>query len=237
VTTKWNDVPDPRDEDRPCSGVCQVFAEERAWRHIVEEHLSDRREPWDEWLTPALAARFRNAWQRGSTDEGRAATLEEVSVIVEREAKTCLGVPLALLYDSYQPPPPGGRSPAQETWNLVLPAGALLVARSHHEGGELRTCYFKGSACRATDARQRWRALVRELVLCYAERRADGMLVPPQPGRLFAEGEDTRSRVRFRTAASWYLDGCHAEPWQVMPNPWPLPPPAPVHRLGPRHPY
>jgi hypothetical protein len=215
-----------------------VVVEERTWRHIVEEHVADGREPWDEWLTAATAARFRAAWQVGSTDEARAATLGEVSVIVEGEAKVCLRVPLAILYDNFQPPPPGGRSPPQETWNLVLPAGALLVVRSRPEGGAVRTCYFKGSARRATDARQRWRGLVRELLLCYAHRREDGTLVPPEPGVLFAEGEETRGRVRFRTPATWYLDGSHAEPWRVMPNPWPLPPPpAPAHRLGPRRRY
>jgi hypothetical protein len=215
-----------------------VLAEERAWRHIVEEHVADGREPWDEWLTPALATRFRKAWQAGSTDEDRTTTMREVSVIVEAEAKTCLKVPLALLYDSYQPPPPGGRSRPQETWNLVLPAGALLVVRSRPEGGAMRTCYFKGSASRATDARQRWRSLVRELLLCYAHRQDDGTLVPPEAGTLFGQGEDTRGRIRFRTQATWYLEGHHTEPWRAMPNPWPLPPPPPhAHRLAPRRPY
>ena len=68
---------------------------------------------------------------------------------------------------------------------------------------------------------------------------ADGMLVPPARTDLFEGGDgETRVRVRFRTQATWRLDGRHPEPWRVLPDPWPRPsPPAPPHRLGPRRRY
>src|SRR5205823_8431963 len=120
-----------------------------------------------------------------------------------KEGKQCLDVPLALLFDNYQPPQPGRPSRAQETWNLVLPAGALLVVRSRPEGGSVTSCYFKGEACRATDPRQRWRALVRALLLLYAKVQPDRTLVAPDPTEAFSEGKEMRARVRFRTLATW----------------------------------
>jgi hypothetical protein len=240
MTTTWDDVPDPRGDERTCSGRCRVVAEDRAWRHIVEEHVAAGREPpWDEWLSPDLARRFRAAWQLGTTDEQRTQTIRDVSVIVEKEAKACLGIPLALLFDNYQSPPPGGHSRPQETWNLVLPAGALLVVRSRPEGGAVTTCYFKRAACHATDPGQRWRTLVRDLLQTYARRQPDGTFVPGDRGGLIRRGDvETRGGVRFRTPTTWCLDGRQPEPWRTMPNPWPGPrPPEPPRRLGPRRRY
>jgi hypothetical protein len=239
MTTTWDDVPDPRDDEHTCSGRCRVSAEDHAWRHIVEKHVAAGREPWDEWLSPDLARRFRVAWQLGTTDEERTQTIRDVSVIVEEEARACLGIPLALLFDHYQQPAPGKPSRPHETWNLVLRAGALLVVRSRPDGGTMTTCYFKRAACRATDPCQRWRTLVRDLLQTYARRQPDGTFVAGDRRDLIRRGEgETHGGVRFRTPTTWCLDGRKPEPWRTMPNPWPVPrPPDTPRRLGPRRHY
>jgi hypothetical protein len=226
VSNTWNDVPDPRDgRDLTCD-TCQVKAEERVWRHIAEGHASNPEEPWDEWLTPTgLADRFRGQWQLGSTDEDRQATLAEVSVIVEGEAKECLRVPLAVLYD--ESPPPEGSKPSKwhEAWSLVLPAGALLVIESRPTGGAMQSCYFKKRVCRQKNPTARWRVLVQLLTLTYAERQADGCW---RAREIFSRGDYTVVRIRFCHEASWSLDQNHPDPWELIVDPFHPPPAAPL---------
>jgi hypothetical protein len=235
----WTDVPDPRDDLNPCVARCEVSVEERTWRHIAENHVIPGGEPWDQWLTPPLAGRYRRLWSRGSTDGDRKATLAEVGLIVEGEMKRCLGVPLGMVYDDYQPPAGGRPSRPQETWGLVLPSGAFLVVRSRPAGGEVRTCYFNGVACRATDPGQRWRSVAENLLLTYARVQPDGTFVPPDPPASFPTNGGMRRRVRFRTATSWSLDGTKRRPWDAIPDPWKAPAPAapPAVKLRPRRTY
>ncbi len=239
MSTTWKDVPDPRDDASPCTAPCQVVFEVERLRHIVEKHVADPRELWDEWAGPALAGRLRAAWQLGSAEEERQLALEQLSPLTEAEAKSCLRVPLAVLYDNYEAPAvAGGPSRPRETWALILPCGALLIVRSRPDGGAVWSCYFKGAVCRATTAHHRWRALAEELVLCFADARPDGKMVPPPEAKFVLAGAEMRSRVRFRTPATWHLEGREARPWFTMPNPWPAPAPvAPARRLGPRRHY
>lgn len=235
----WTDVPDPRNDVNPCVGRCEVSVEERTWRHIAEGHVMPGKEPWDEWLTPALTDRYRRLWSVGYTDQQREATLAEVDAIVEEEMKRSLSFPLGIVYDEYQPPAGSRPSRAQETWGLVLPSGAFLVVRSRPPGGEVRTCYFKRVACQATDPGQRWRRVAENILLTYAKVRPDGTFVPPDLLEPFAANGGGRIRVRFRTVASWLLDGTQQRPWDVISAPWmsPTPPAPPVTTLRPRRTY
>jgi hypothetical protein len=236
VSTIWNEVPDPRDgRDLTCD-ICQVEAEERVWRHISEGHTSSRddseNERWDEWLPTGLADRFRRQWQLGSTDDERRDTVAEVSAVVEREAKECLRVPLAVLYDEALPPEGSKPSKWHEAWSLVLPSGALLVIRSQSAGGSLVNCYFKGEVCRELDPMARWRVLARILASTYAERQPDGSW---KARELSPRGAVTFVRVRFRDLTSWCLDHNLDAPWELIPDPYPPPAPPPL-ALVPRRP-
>jgi hypothetical protein len=236
----WTDVPDPRDDTNPCVARCEVTVEERTWRHIAEGHVVPGGEPWDEWLSPALAGRYRRLWSPGNTPGDRENTLAEVGVIVEGEMKRCLAVPLGVVYDDYQPPlASGGPSRPQETWGLVLPSGAFLVVRSRPAGGEVRTCYFKGIACRTSDPAQRWRRVAENVLLTYAKVQPDRTFVPPAPLDMFEADGGIRLRVRFRTVASWSLDGTQVRPWDAIPAPWKTPTPVapPALTLRPRRSY
>jgi len=237
--TIWTDVPDPRDDLAPCVARCEVAVEERTWRHIAENHVVPGTEPWDEWLTPPVAEQFRRLWSLGSTDEQRRDTLRVIGETIEREMKQCLNVPLGLLYDDYQAPAPNRPSRAQETWGLVMPAGAFLVVRSRSSGGEVRTCYFKGVACRVTDPGQRWRRVAESVLLAYGKLRPDGTFGPPgRLDRVEADG-GLRTRIRFRTVSTWSLDGTQRRPWDSISDPWGVPPPPgpPGTVLRPRRSY
>jgi hypothetical protein len=237
LSNTWNDVPDPRDgRDLTCD-TCQEEAEERVCRHIGEKHAcdseADQNKRWDEWLTPSgLADRFRRVWRDICPDEERQTTVAEVSAIVEQEAKECLRVPLAVLYDEYPPPRGGKPSKEQEAWSLVLRSGALLVIQTRPAGGSLESCYFKKEVCREQALVARWRVLARILVSGYAERQADGSWKPKEMG---SRGAATFVRVRFRSWTRWCLDGNHEAPWELIPDPY-YPPAAPPLALGPRRP-
>ena len=237
--TVWTDVPDPRDDANPCLGRCQVAVSDRAWRHIAEEHLIPLGEPWNEWLTPPVAERFRDVWTTGMSASERMAAVTAVADVVEDEMKRCLTVPLALLYDDYQPPSAGQPTRAQETWCLVLPSGAFMVVRSDPAGGHVRTCYFKDAACRIPDPSQRWRAVVENVVLTYATISADGTRTPRGQAEAVGFKGGLRVRIRFRTDRSWLLDGGHRRPWASIPDPWGRTPPpaAPATGLLPRRTY
>ncbi len=237
--TVWTEVPDPRDDNAPCQGHCQVAASERAWRHIAEEHAIPPGEPWDEWLTPAVASRFRGIWSAGATEPHRASAIAEVAAVVEKEMKRCLTVPLALIYDDYQPPSQGRPTRAEETWGLVLPSGAFLIVRSDPAGGHVRTCYFKDAACRIPDQSQRWRAVVENVVLTYATVGPDGTRRPLGNADAVAVNGGLRVRIRFRTNRSWQVDGSSRRPWVTVPDPWGCTPPSPTPAVGllPRRTY
>jgi hypothetical protein len=235
----WKDVPDPRDDTCPCVARCEVTVEERTWRHIAERHVVPGVEPWDEWVSPAIASRLRKLWSLGTSEEERQSTIVAIASVVEEDAKKCLNVPLGLMYDDYQPPAPGRPSKAQETWGLVLPSGAYLVVRSRPAGGEVRSCYFKGVVCREADPTRRWRRLIQNLLLTYAKVNSDGTVCPLDRLETVVSDGNYRARIRFRTEATWRLDGKSRRPWDSMTDPWrPTAPPAPpATPLRPRRSY
>jgi hypothetical protein len=202
--------------------------------------LLDPEEPWEEWLTPRLAGELRGLWRLGVSDQRRQAVLLEVSNLVEQEAKRSLGVPLVVLYDVAQDVGRGqGYRPWLKTCDLVLPSGAKLTIREHEKDFTVRSCYFIGQVCR-TPANVRWRLLVRRLLERYARDNGDGTY-SPDPFRPPWRTEETGEVIynpRFRTEASWRLDGRQVRPWETMPDPWPVvtPPPTPGP-LRPRRTY
>lgn len=238
--TNWTDVPDPRDDGAPCVARCTVEVLERTWRHIAEKHVEPGIEPWDDWMGGELTDDFRRLWSPGSTDYQREDTLNRVAAVVGQELVTCLAVPLGVLYDDYPAPSRDRPGRPQETWGLVLPSGAFLVVRSRPTGGEVRTCYFMGAACEEPDRARRWRRVVERILLTYARRRDDSAFEPPGPLDQVPTNEGgIRLRVRFRTVATWALDGTQCRPWSSMSNPWCIDPQtsAPTLALLPRRRY
>jgi hypothetical protein len=241
MTYTWRDVPDPRDETCPGGPKCEVLLEDHRWSHI-HDHASDRNEPWDDWLTPALADDLRNSFQPSVTGPQRQATRDQVSGLMERAAKQSTGVPLAVLYDVAQPPQPGKHSPFLLTIDLVLPCGAKLCIRQH-KGKRLvvLTCFFI-SAVRSAPKDRRWRLLVWQLLKRYARDNRDGTFSPPERDAWPRRNEETGEYVndpRFRTDATWGADGKRIDPWDRLPDYWgpPAPPSAPAAPLAPRRTY
>jgi hypothetical protein len=246
VTRTWHDVPDPRDETCPAGRRCEVSLEDHRWSHL-HEHVSNPDEPWDDWLTPGLAADLRNSMQVGVTEEDRQATRQQVSDQMEQGAKQALGVPLAVLYDVAQPP---GSAPGGSRWRLtvdvVLPCGAKLCLREdRHKVLNVLTCFFITAVRSVPDKDQRWRYLVHQLLERYATDNGNGTFSPPNPSAWPRPNPETGEVIfnpRLRTEASWGANGTLPEPWNNLPDYWaPTPPAAPAAApppsTGTRHAY
>jgi hypothetical protein len=241
VTRTWRDVPDPRDAACPAGPCCEVLLDDHRWSHL-HDHVSDPTEPWDDWLTPALATNLRNSFQVGVTEAQRQAVRDQVSGRMEQAAKQSAGVPIAVLYEVAQPPQgTGRRSPWALTIDLVLPCGAKLCLREdRHKVLKVLTCYFI-TPVRSAPRDRRWRLLVRQLLERYARDNRDGTYSPPDPAAWPQPNEagEWVSNPRFRTEARWGVDGTLVDPWNRLPNYWmpPAPPAAPATTLGPRPTY
>jgi hypothetical protein len=241
VTHTWREVPDPRDATCPTGRRCEVVLENHRWSHL-HEHVSDRREPWDDWLTPGLAIDLRNSFLVSVTEAQRQAVRDQVSGRVEQAAKQSAGVPLAVLYDVAQPPRGTDRgSPWALTVDLVLPSGAKLCLREDRlKVLKVLTCYFI-TLVRSAPKDRRWRLLVRFLLDRYARGNGDGTFSPPNPSawpKANEEGEWVNN-PRFRTEDRWGVNGTLVDPWDRLPNYWApsAPPAAPATALGPRPSY
>jgi hypothetical protein len=246
VTHTWADVPDPRDETCPKGRRCEILLEDHRWSHF-HSHVSNLAEPWDDWLTPGLAADLRNSGQSTVKEANREATRPKVSDLMEQAAKQSVGVPLAVIYEVAQPPREGGRgSPWALTVDLVLCCGAKLCLREAKKVMTVCTCYFIAAARSAPKGR-RWRLLLHQLLMRYAKDNGDGTFSPPDRSRWLVYIEETKESItnpRFRTDATWGADGKLVDPWDNLPDHFapaspPTRPPSPIpsSTLEPRKPY
>src|SRR5438067_1611148 len=108
---------------------------------------------------------------------------QRVSDRMEQDAKRCLGVPLAVLYDVAQDVSTKGRQSSRWvlTVDLVLPCGAKLCVRERDRMTyRVRTCFFHTCVWRAVAGR-RWRMLVRHLIERYATDNGNDTWSPPTP--------------------------------------------------------
>src|SRR5262249_56351822 len=110
--------PGPRDQAGPAGRRCEIVVTAAACRHFIDRHLGQPREPWRDWLPPALVTRLAAPDSGGGAVEPTA--LAELLALVEPAVRRCLERPLVLLYESYRL---GRHVPAGRV--LVLARGAL----------------------------------------------------------------------------------------------------------------
>lgn len=241
---RWQDLPDPRDDDCPAGATCSVYLKENACRHIVKDHLAPGTEPWAEWLGAELVEQLVEVIRAKSiTATGETALVG----FAERLGKWCraaMSRPLVLTYDSSQPP----ERCDTPTWQCVLPTGALLVIRRYRKQMCAWTCYFPDETLGVTNPAQRWCATVARLVQRYATPMSQsGGYRPPRP----SEADDYRRRereryrhVRFVAELTWGFRGevgnrvwrykhFHCSEWILEGAPSP-PPPAPLVQKQPK---
>jgi len=241
VTHTWTDVPDPRDEACPGGALCEITLLEDRWSHI-HPHVCNPDEPWDDWLTPALARDFRDSTQPHVTGTQQQVTRKQVSDRMEQAARESTDLPFAVLYDVAQPVGGARRSSSwMLTIDLVLSCGAKLCLRDYEDKGlNVLTCSFPTGARSAAPGR-RWKVLARQLTLRYARDNGDGTFSPPERSA-WPIGNEKRELIdnpRFRTDSTWGLDGKKVDPWDHLPHfsPPPMAPGPPTPPMGPRHDY
>jgi hypothetical protein len=219
---RWTDLPAPgAPADR-----WELEVPAAAWAHVRDKHLADRREPWRDWLGAEAVARC-------------GADPAAVLAALGAAARASLGRPLVLAYVAVVAP---GRRGGGEVWQLVLPAGALLVARRGADGRRrVATCFFPRAACAEDNPARRWRKAVASLVRRHAVRGPSGRdLVPPAADDLVpgAGGAPACARVRFLTPEQWgFATELRGTPWRGRLGSWDAaaaPAPRPKRRLKPR---
>jgi len=216
---RWSDLPDPRVD----SGRTELTISFQAWQHIVAKHIVPGNEPWDDVFPKevlnALAKSAQSAHGPSSMPEG-------VSEAFGWQVRETLSRPLVLLYESHTLGSPMGQP--FRMWCLVLPAGATAYVRDQgKQGNSLRTCYFPTTMVVERNSQQRWRRVVRQLVIRYGiwDRDLGAVRLPADQTIRFSPCKgpvrELRSAINFVTPASWgfcpNVSGC---PWGGPPQSW-----------------
>jgi len=223
----WRELPDPRGWFEGSPKSCTVRFTVEALGHIIERHMTDGREPWDQWLPPEHVAHLVQVWRDGFPTGLDPEVFESVADSFGQAVRASLERPLALLAVSLRPQsPPGARGRA--TWNLVTPHGAIFVIRPRR--GLLVTGYFHRAACGERRPNRRWRAVVRSLVRRYANWTDQGIRPPHEADLVEVRTpagalQELRTQIQFVTPNTWgfcpELDG---SPWRGRLGEWPLAP-------------
>lgn len=218
LLAEWDDLPDPRDPQAPEGRRIAVRVDRAVWEHIATKHVANRREPWDELLSPET----RRALLEGTTggEEGRR-SVEQALARLEGELRHSLQRPLVMLHRAWQP----GRG-RRKVWLAVLPCGATAYV---HEGGRnayLVTCYFPRAAVVEKKRERRWSRVVASLVLRYGQWSEDRrrLLAPPEEHRVLIAHDAAnavRDRIRFVTLAAWgFVPELEGRPWRGRLGEW-----------------
>ncbi len=80
MTWEWKDLPNPTHPHAPNGPACTIRLTQTGWQHIFKRHVSNKREPWVEWLLsaaerlpPGTAAgvqplqQLATAWRQGKS--------------------------------------------------------------------------------------------------------------------------------------------------------------------------
>lgn len=213
-----------------------VRVETHVWRKIGEKHMTNPREPWDEWMEPNLVQAFRALWPVGCREAIDRETVEKVSDHIRQDALASCEAPLMMTYVYRRLNTPaiaaqrGSRAVGhpESTQRLVLPNGARAEIRlGTDQTWSMRTCYFDDDlAGRGTPHWQRYRQLVGKLRARYI--RSPGR---PEPGITdpYLKEDSVETGIEFVSRENWGLDSPTLPgPWDHLPKPWPQKPPLPA---------
>jgi len=207
----WRDLADPSDPRAPQGQRTIVKLSAQAWNHIVDKHVANPMEPWDDLLSRTV----REAVVQH--DANNSAVRQAVDRLGE-QIRQSLERPLALLYRMAGA---GGR----RVWLLVLPSGANAVV--HVKGRpRLVTCYYPRVATVEDNRECRWRRVVAQLVWRYGKVSGRQVLLPSSDYQVSVTGVDGRKElrraIRFVTPEMWgFVPNMRGCPWQGQLDVWP----------------
>jgi len=228
MVTVWKGLLDPI---KPHSDIAIIVTEER-WRHVVEKHVRNPREPWNYWLTQELADGLR-AWAEKAPSPGGGRPpecLNRASAVLEGDARLCLGRPLMVRYRRKEP----GLKPewGVMTWQLVLPNGAVLIIRWRGQKGHFWTCFFEGKITNNIERPHTlWREFAKKLIRRYCRKDDKHLVAPLRSAEFVRVDKETRwtarhTRVEFVTPTSWGFEGDQpGAPWSGLLLDWKAEPP------------
>ncbi len=228
-SVRWGDLHDPRPE----SARTSITLGDKAWRHIVEKHIVPGREPWGNLFPDEVFKNLMGACVPVDLTDPAVTVFEE-------QVRQSLERPLVLLYEVRSLG--GAQQEPLQTWCVVCPAGAVAyVADRGKHGNYLLTCYFPKAAAVERNREQRWRRVIRALVVRYgvwdSEQRA--LRLPEEHIIRFSPKNgpvrQLHSAIRFVTPASWgFCPELAGVPWRGRLTAWAAAPP-PKKSTGRRH--
>jgi len=234
----WKDLPDPRDPAVPDGGKTAIILTRAALRHIAEKHIKDEREPWKDLLTRDHR-KVLLQWAGGQLlSEAEKQLFDEALEILRLQVVRSLQRPMVLLYCRRQVSQ--NAQVVNKNWCLVLPSGAVAIAREIKDGAILVTCYFLKASV-VSSSRDRWQKTARQLVKLYGDFRESG-IYPPHPSFSRAGQSGGRAYVdtdiRFVTLEQWgFSVNTPGNPWRGRLGTWEdaeAKPEKPRRRLRPR---
>jgi hypothetical protein len=208
--TRWDNLPDPCTwaADGP-GGNCTVHGLEGNWKHLVNKHVRNSAEPWEQWVTAAILGDIEQVSAASVAAECWGGAIRRLAAAMNDAVHKAFRRPLVVLVRERRRP----TAPAVRKWILVLPVGAqMLVACDAKAGNLLLTCFFPEEV-RDEEPEDRWRALAEKIVRQYCHYVPGGERRHPLQSKVFAKQVAGRfhDSVQFVTLASWgfgAVDNC-----------------------------
>ncbi len=244
ILAVWEGLPDPTHPAAPAGQTIQITLPESSWTHILDKHIRNQGEPWEDILGQplrALLCQMPIASIQGTTEEQKALAA------LEKEIRQSMSRPLVFLYwvrGITAEQTPGAIQ--YRVWGMVLPSGATAYA--HQRGADilLMTCYFPKPSNVEPNRQKRWKKTLKTLLWRYCRVSPDrkSLCYPPETHAVLArpteEEPHYRCGFRFVTWQMWgFLSGEPGSPWRGRLDDWDAAGPPPTktprrHRLRPR---
>jgi hypothetical protein len=209
VMTNWSNLPDPRSwsADGPGS-PCSVLAFDENWKHIVNRHVRNRAEPWEEWVTAGVVREVGQASSVAGATSGWIMAIQNLAAQMKDAVLQSFQRPRVVLICEHTHPT---AKPVRK-WILVLPTGAKMIVRCAKSAKSaknvLLTCFFPEPVCDEAPA-DRCRVLAEMLVLQYCPKVQGGIPGHPPRWHVYANPKTHcfHDRIQFVTLTSWGFDG------------------------------
>ncbi|MGC8541686.1 MAG: hypothetical protein ACP5QA_13805 [Phycisphaerae bacterium] len=174
------------------TGTLIVHQNIGAWQHIVEKHVRNSEEPWEDVLSGELLQRLRMAQPGSWGAADLLGALQALWPLAERAA----AAPLLLRQRL------GGAS--HETIILLTPAGIVAILHMRGHSARLKTSYYPKVAQAEPNPQRRWRFVVHKYLRRYARWGPGPSITPPARGDVFRQSSHhTVSAVHFVSEENW----------------------------------
>ena len=200
-----HNLPDPRSwvADSP-SEKCSVHGFEEGWRHVVEKHVRNPMEPWEQWVTATIVREVVEAAAEAMTPERWDQAIDRLAEAMKDAVDRTFCRPLAVLVRERR----FGTAYTVRKWLLVLPVGAQMVVTCDTRAGNLLvTCLFPEEVC-DEEPEDRWRVLAETMIRQYCPQVHGGGRRHPPQSKVFTKRRAGRLHdcVQFVTLESWGFD-------------------------------